>query len=168
MNKECIMLGIDPGFTVTGFALLKKANNKTNLIDAGYLKLPASESLPVRIKLFHDTIQQKITQHQVTNLALETPFLGKNTQSFLKLGYLRGVLYLLASQHELSLHEFSPREVKLAVTGFGGASKEQVSAMVKRLFPNILKLSNVTKQDVTDAVGIGLAGIWQPKRPRFA
>ena len=154
-----IILGIDPGFSVTGFSILA-AYPKTVLHDAGYLKLPVKEDLPSRINIFYQTLQEKIIKHQVTHLALETPFLGKNTQSFLKLGYLRGTLYLLAAQHNLLIQEFTPREVKMAVTGFGAATKDQVAAMIERLFPSIKTCNALAKQDVTDAIAIGLSGIW--------
>jgi crossover junction endodeoxyribonuclease RuvC len=153
-----VVLGIDPGFGVTGFAILKKEMGKAVLLDYGYLKLNPTKSLAERLALFNDFFIKKITDHGVTNLALETPFLGKNTQSFLKLGYLRGCLYLLSHQHKLTLHEFSPREVKLSVTGFGGASKEQVSMMILRLFP---RLQLPEKLDVTDALAVTLCGLWQ-------
>ncbi len=159
-----VILGIDPGFGVTGFALLKKDGNTAILLDAGYLKLPVTESLSQRIDLFFQTFQKKIIESGVTDLALETPFLGKNTQSFLKLGYLRGTLYLLAAQHKLTLHEFSPREVKMAVTGYGGASKEQVAVMVTRLFPKATQFNATTKQDVTDALAVCLSGFWACKK----
>ncbi len=155
-----IILGIDPGFSVTGFSILKKTGSTTVLLDAGYLKLPVAETLSKRIHIFYQTFQEKIIATGTTHLALETPFLGKNTQSFLKLGYLRGTLHLLAAQHNLSLHEFSPREVKQAVTGFGGASKDQVATMVLRLFPNVNQLGVSVKQDVTDAIAVSLSGLW--------
>jgi crossover junction endodeoxyribonuclease RuvC len=155
------MLGIDPGFTITGYGVLKYDQGKTYLIDHGYLKLNPKKHLSDRIGHFHRFFNQKIIDLSVTNLALETPFLGKNVQSFLKLGYLRGVLHLLANQHELDLHEFSPREVKMAVTGYGGAQKEQVANMVMQLFPKLATLGNVEKQDVTDAVAVSLSGLWQ-------
>ncbi len=159
-----IILGIDPGFSVTGFAILQKLGGTTVLVDAGYLKLPVQEGLSQRIHIFYQTFQKKIIDAKVTHLALETPFLGKNPQNFLKLGYLRGALYLLAAQHNLSLHEFSPREVKLAVTGFGAASKDQVANMVNRLFPTINKLGVAVKQDITDAIAVSLSGLWSAGR----
>ena len=89
--------------------------------------------------------------------------MGKNVQSFLKLGYLRGILYLLANQHNLGLHEFSPREIKLAITGSGGAGKEQVARVLFMMFPHLQKPK---KEDVTDAIAISLCGLWQ-KAIRF-
>lgn len=153
-----IVLGIDPGFTVTGYSVVCKMNGKDSVLDCGYFSLPSSKSLDVRIGIFYDKILEKIKKYKVAVLAIETPFLGKNVQSFLKLGYLRGVLYLLANQNNLQLHEYSPREVKRAVTGFGGAQKDQVAQMLFMLFPQLPK---PVKEDVTDAIAISLCGLWQ-------
>lgn len=155
-----IILGIDPGFSITGFAILMADGSTARLLDYGYLKLPTKKHLSERIGLFYNTINEKVLKYKVTSIALETPFLGKNVQSFLKLGYLRGTLYLLANQHNAILHEFSPREVKLAVTGYGGASKDQVASMVLRLFPKISQLKASAKNDVTDALAVCLSGFW--------
>ncbi len=157
-----IILGIDPGFSVTGFGVLKKQNGTVFLIDYGDLRMRPTKSLAERIHIFHDFFTEKINQWQVTDLALETPFLGKNAQNFLKLGYLRGILYLLSDCHSLALHEFAPREVKQAVTGYGGASKEQVARIILQLFP---RMQMPKKLDVTDALAVTLCGLWRGKQP---
>ncbi len=154
-----IVLGVDPGFSVTGFALVAKAQRIT-VLDCGYLKMSAQKTLVQRTGQFYAFFNQKIIDHQVTHIALETSFLGKNAQTFLKLGYLRGILYLLAEQHQLELSEFAPREVKLAVTGSGGASKDQVADMMQRLFPTLSSLPMVERADATDALAVALCGLW--------
>ena len=156
-----VLLGVDPGFHYAGYGIIRKEERRTVVLDYGYLYLPQTKDLIERTGLFHAFFAQKINDHAVTHLSLETPFLGKNTQSFLKLGYLRGILYLLSHNHSLKLSEFAPREVKLAVTGFGGASKEQVAHVVNRLFP---KLPTKNKYDVTDALAITLCGMWAQKK----
>lgn len=155
-----VILGIDPGFSFTGYGILKQEERKTYLLDYGYLSLPQKKHLSVRIGLFHQFFDQKIITMQVTTIALETPFLGKNAQNFLKLGYLRGIVYLLADKYHTQLHEFSPREVKQAVTGFGGAQKDQVARVIMQLFP---KLDTPKKADVTDALAVSLCGLWRSK-----
>ena len=159
-----ILLGIDPGFSVTGFGILKKQTGAVLLIDYGDLRMPSSKSLATRVRLFHDFFTEKIKHWQITDLALETPFLGKNAQNFLKLGYLRGILYLLSDQYNLTLHEFSPREVKQSVTGFGGASKEQVARIILQLFP---KMDMPDKLDVTDALAVTLCGLWRGRQTLY-
>jgi crossover junction endodeoxyribonuclease RuvC len=155
-----IILGIDPGFKYAGFGIIKKDGHKSFLLDAGYLAMNPTKPLHERVGIFHDFFTEKITHWCVTHIALETPFLGKNAQNFLKLGYLRGILYLLAHKHGLLLSEFSPTQVKLSLTGFGGASKEQVARVVLQLFP---KLECPKKEDVTDALAVTLCGLWQNK-----
>jgi len=152
-----VILGIDPGFTITGYSILQKNKNSVIMLDHGFLKLPATQSLDARIGIFHDVLSEKIKLYGVTTIALETPFLGKNAQTFLKLGYLRGILYLLAHQHKTSLCEFAPRQVKQTVTGYGAASKEQVAKVLSMLFPAIPK---PLKEDVTDAIAVSLCGLW--------
>src|SRR5579872_3422372 len=115
------VMGIDPGFSFTGCAIVHKEGGKTRVLEVGYLRLPHSQTLVTRVGLFHKAENEKIVKWKITDLALETPFLGKNAQNFLKLGYLRGILYLLADTYHLQLHEFSPTQVKQSLTGFGGA-----------------------------------------------
>lgn len=152
-----IIMGVDPGFSYTGFAVLKKEQHKTILADIGYFRFPPTETLPTRVGLFHDAITHKLEQWQVTHLAIETPFLGKNAQNFLKLGYLRGVLYLISHKKRLPLQEFAPTQVKQSVTGFGGAQKDQVARVLTQLFPG---MKTQTKYDATDALAISLCGLW--------
>lgn len=156
-----VILGIDPGFSVTGFGVIKKESGMVMLMDCGYLRMPSSHSLPSRVNTFHDFFAAKIDHWKVTDVSLETPFLGKNAQNFLKLGYLRGILYLLSHKNNLNLHEFSPREVKQSVTGFGGASKDQVARIVLQLFPRI---KAPDKLDVTDALAVTLCGLWRGQK----
>lgn len=156
-----VVLGIDPGLHVSGFGVVRGNGRQAVLLDCGYLSMSSSKSLVQRIGIFHDFFTEKIKQWSVTHIALETPFLGKNAQNFLKLGYLRGILYFLANSYNLVVHEFSPREVKQALTGFGGASKEQVARVMMQLFP---RLKQPKKLDVTDALAVTLCGVWQCNR----
>lgn len=153
-----IVLAIDPGFSVTGYAVLKKEGGKVSLLDYGALKMSATKSLSERVGIFYKFFTEKILHWKVTIIALETSFLGKNAQNFLKLGYLRGILYLLADIHRLGLHEFAPREVKLSVTGSGAADKEQVARVILRLFPGVQKPD---KLDITDALAVGVCSVWK-------
>lgn len=160
MQKR-VVLGIDPGFSFTGFSVAIQEGQRVRLVDYGYLPLPSSKTLPERIGIFYEYFTKKIQEHTVTDIVLETPFLGKNAQTFLKLGYLRGIVYLLAQQHTLVIAEFSPREVKQSVTGFGGAQKDQVARVVMTLFPG---LEQQKKTDVTDAIAVTLCGVWSKQK----
>lgn len=152
------ILGVDPGFQFAGFGIIKKEGSRATVLDYGYLKMQPTKSLVERIGIFHDFFAEKIIAHGVTDLALETPFMGKNAQNFLKLGYLRGNLYLLANKNKLTLHEFAPTQVKQSITGSGSASKEQVARVIYQLFPT---MKAAEKADVTDALAVTLCGLWQ-------
>lgn len=156
------MLGIDPGFRFAGFGVARKEGTKVGILDYGFLRLQPKKNLVERTGLFHSFFDKKIQEYNVTHLALETPFLGKNAQNFMKLGYLRGILYLLTDRYQLELHEFAPRQVKSAITGSGSASKEQVARVICQLLP---RLKEPQRDDVTDALAITLCGIWQQKNP---
>lgn len=156
-----IMLGVDPGFQFAGYGIIRKEGGKTTVLDYGYLGMKSSQALSVRVGIFHAFMTEKITTFGVTDLAIETPFLGKNTQTFLKLGYLRGILYLLADKHGLVIHEYSPTQVKQSVTGYGGASKDQVARLIGRLLP---AMKTQEKYDVTDALAVALCGVWDMSR----
>ena len=164
------VLGVDPGFTVTGYSILSSGTQPSQsrpipsksiaLIACGYLKFNPKNHLSLRTEKFYDTMRDFILKHQVTHIALETSFLGKNPQVFLKLGYLRGILYLLAAQHKLEISEFAPREVKSAVTGVGGSTKEQVAFMLAKMFPQLESICQTARNDVTDALAVGICGLW--------
>jgi len=153
-----IVMGIDPGFSITGFSIVaSEQGGRIVLRDCGGFTMSRSLTLAQRITLFHHFFDAKIVEHSVNVVALETPFLGKNAQNFLKLGYLRGMLYFLHDRHQTLLLEFSPREVKQTLTGFGAADKDQVARFVLRLFPS-LRVPN--SYDVTDAIAVSLCGLW--------
>ena len=156
-----IVLGIDPGTTITGFALMEKRDRKVFILDYGYIKMSSKKPIPERICIFHDHFEKILQKWPVEVIALETPFLGRNAQTFLKLGYLRGILYLLSQKHNARTVDLSPREVKRSVTGFGGADKDQVARVILQFFP---QLTMPEKQDVTDALAITLCGIWHKER----
>jgi crossover junction endodeoxyribonuclease RuvC len=167
--EPCVILGVDPGFHVTGYAILKQdEQRKVYLLDFGYLQMDPKKPLPDRVGEFYNHFHQKIAQYHVTKISLETSFLGKNAQTFLKLGFLRGILYLLANQNGIALFEFSPREIKMSIVGSGGATKDQVAMMVMRLFPKINEVKAIAKNDVTDALAISVCGLWQLRQRAIA
>jgi crossover junction endodeoxyribonuclease RuvC len=152
------ILGIDPGLSVTGYAILRKEKGQTQLLDFGALPLSPKDTVPHRVAQFHAFFNDKIVQWGVKTIALETPFMGKNAQNFLKLGYLRGIVYLLSQQHAVRVCEFAPREIKMTVTGYGAADKDQVARVVTRLFQG---LQMPKKLDITDALAVALCGLWK-------
>jgi crossover junction endodeoxyribonuclease RuvC len=157
MQQGAVVLGIDPGTRAAGFSVISLQDRRPMLLESGVLSMSGTLPLFQRVGMFHRFFDEKIGKHAVTRIALETPFLGKNSQTFLKLGYLRGIVYLLQDAYNLELHEFSPSEIKRAVTGYGGADKEQVARFLLRFFP---ALRMPDKLDITDAIAVGLCGVW--------
>jgi len=152
-----IVIGVDPGTRYAGYAILKKEKQKTFLIECGCIDEHKLESLVDKIGTIYGLVSEKIKQFEVTHLAIETPFFYKNASTYLKLGYVRGILYLIAHQNRLVLYEFSPCEVKQTITGYGKATKEQIANVILKLF----KIEKPQRDDTTDAIGIALCGLWK-------
>jgi crossover junction endodeoxyribonuclease RuvC len=153
-----ITLGIDPGLQRAGYALCDLNGGRIALLACDVIKLPSSENISARLGMLHARLTELIIQYNVGQVALETPFLGKNAANFLKLGYVRGIIHLLAHTHSLKLVEYAPTEIKQAITGYGAADKEQVAAVLLRLFPGMVKPKYA---DATDALAVALCGIWR-------
>lgn len=156
-----VILGVDPGTRFSGYAVFQKKDRQFLLLDYGAIALGAQKPLPERILKFHENFDRLAKNFSINYLALETPFLGKNAQNFLKLGYLRGILYLIAQSNNIKILEFTPRKIKQEVTGFGGASKEQVAFMVRKHLPHV---ASSVRSDATDALAVGLCGVWELAR----
>jgi crossover junction endodeoxyribonuclease RuvC len=151
-------MGVDPGTRYAGYGVIKKGIRVSDsLIDCGCLDIHKEKSMVKKIGVIYEFFSEKVKDLEVTHIAIETPFLFKNASTFLKLGYVRGILYLIADQNNLEISEFSPTEVKQIVTGYGKASKEQVANMVLKLFP----IKKPQRDDVTDSIAISLCGLWR-------
>lgn len=151
-----VILGIDPGSRITGFGLIEMRGHTPVYVSSGCIRCGDGDIAP-RLKLIHDGIQQLITQYQPDEFAIERAFMGKNADSALKLGQARGVAMVVAALHDLDVHEYAPRAIKQAVTGTGGAEKEQVQHMVKTL----LKLPGCPQADAADALAVALCHGYQ-------
>ncbi|NTV47541.1 MAG: crossover junction endodeoxyribonuclease RuvC [Chlorobiales bacterium] len=146
-------LGVDPGSLITGFGVVKKEKREVKLIDFGVIRTSPKDQMSVRIKTIYDGLERLILHYHPARLSLETAFYGKNVQSALKLGQVRGAVMVLAMNHGLEFAEYSPREAKKAITGNGAAQKEQVAYMVKAL----LGIQETGKfLDATDALALAL------------
>ncbi len=151
-----VVLGVDPGSRITGYGVVRHNGASFALLACGVIRLNSRSTHAERIGQIYRELEGVIADFRPARLALETAFLSRNVQSALKLGQVRGAVIALAMNSKLVLHEYAPREVKLAVTGKGAASKEQVASMVSR----ILALDTVPEPfDVTDALGIALCDL---------
>jgi len=150
---ERIIMGVDPGTLVMGFGIIKITGKKVVPLLADHLLLSKYDSHALRLKKIFERALGLIDEYLPDEMALEAPFYGKNIQSMLKLGRAQGVVMAAALSRDVPVVEYSPRKVKMAITGNGNASKEQVAAMVARLLD--LK-AYPFKLDETDALAVAL------------
>ena len=133
VNKDRIILGIDPGTNMMGYGLLHVQNNKPSLIALGVLNLSKYDDHALKLKKIFECMLGIIDQYLPDELSIEAPFFGKNVQSMLKLGRAQGVAIAAAVYRNIPITEYQPRKIKQAITGNGSASKEQVAAMLKSI-----------------------------------
>lgn len=146
-------MGVDPGTLVTGYGIIQFKKGKIKILKSDAIVCKSSSKLSDRLGLIFKTLDQVIRKYHPEEIAIETAYYGKNAQSALKLGHARGAVMLAGFINSIPMSEYSPREVKKAVTGNGAASKFQVMKMVK----SILSLKNIPKYyDTTDALAVVL------------
>ncbi|MBT3216165.1 MAG: crossover junction endodeoxyribonuclease RuvC [Candidatus Marinimicrobia bacterium] len=154
------VIGIDPGLSATGYALLEENKGKVIAKMYGTITPPKGKTLADRLEYLFSKSTEIIKEIQPDVMAIEDTFFHKNFKSALMLGQARGVLILAAARMGIHCVEFAPKKVKMSVVGNGNASKEQVQYMVKQ----ILKLKEMPKSlDISDAMAIGLCYINQNK-----
>ena len=158
--SDRIILGIDPGTVVMGYGLVHIQNNKLSLIALGVIKLDKYTEHSDRLKKIFERVVGLIDEHKPDELAIEAPFFGKNVQSMLKLGRAQGVAIAAALSKNIPMVEYSPKKIKMSVTGNGNASKEQVAAMLQ----NLLNFKNTEEYlDATDALAAAVCHYFQNK-----
>ncbi len=133
MIKDKVILGIDPGTTVMGYGVIHIINNKVNLETMGVIELKKYSDHYLKLKKIYERVTGIIDAYHPDELAIEAPFFGKNVQSMLKLGRAQGVAITAALNRDLPITEYAPLKIKMAITGNGQASKEQVADMLKRI-----------------------------------
>jgi crossover junction endodeoxyribonuclease RuvC len=134
LNKSSkIILGIDPGTTIMGFGIIEVNNKKMKLIELNELKLTKIIDHYLRLKLIFERTIELIEKFNPDEIAIEAPFFGKNVQSMLKLGRAQGVAMAAGLSRQIPVTEYSPKKIKMAITGNGNASKEQVAKMLQSL-----------------------------------
>jgi crossover junction endodeoxyribonuclease RuvC len=133
LSNERIILGVDPGTTIMGFGLIRVVNKKMEFIQLNELQLNKMDDHYMKLKrIFERTIELIDTYHP-DEIAIEAPFFGKNVQSMLKLGRAQGVAMAAGLSREIPITEYEPKKIKMAITGNGNASKEQVAKMLQQL-----------------------------------
>ena len=164
-NWDRVVLGIDPGTNVMVYGVLGVKGKKPEVIVMGVIQLSKFESHYLRLARIFERVTGLVDQYLPDELAIEAPFFGKNVQSMLKLGRAQGVAMAAALSRDIPISEYAPLSIKQAVTGSGGASKEQVASMLRY----ILKIpqENMPKLlDATDALAAALTHFYESGKPK--
>ena len=147
------VLGIDPGFAITGYGIIDYEGNKFKLLESGAVTTKAGVSFPIRLAKIYDDLTMLINEYKPDALAIEELFFNKNVKTAISVAHGRGAVLIAASKTNIPIFEYTPLQVKQAVVGYGRADKIQVQQMVKA----ILNLEKVPKlDDITDAMAIAI------------
>jgi crossover junction endodeoxyribonuclease RuvC len=148
-----IICGIDPGFAITGFGIIKYDLNKFNVLDYGVVSTDAGVNFGVRLKILNEKLEEIIKKYKPEAVAIEELFFSKNTKTAIKVGHGRGVALLTAVKSGCSVYEYTPLQIKQAITGYGRADKTQIQLMVKML----LGLKEIPKpDDAADGLAVAI------------
>lgn len=162
--KEKIIMGVDPGTNIMGYGLIQAEGNHTEMLAMGVIDLRKYEDAYLKLGHIFERITGIIDAYLPDELAIESPFFGKNIQSMLKLGRAQGVAIAAAVHHGVPITEYAPLKIKMAITGSGQASKEQVAGMLQKLM-HIPDESMESFMDATDALGAAYCHFLQMGRP---
>ncbi len=147
------ILGIDPGYGITGFGLIETDRGQNRLLQCGAITTPAGMDFSARLEIIYEDMGQLLRQAKPDAVAIEELFFGQNVTTGIGVAQSRGVILLAIRQAGLSVHQYKPAQVKQAVVGYGNATKHQVMDMTRRL----LNLQQVPKpDDAADALAIAL------------
>ena len=161
MKTERIILGIDPGTTIMGFGLIKVVDKKMEFIQMNELLLNKYKDHYVKLKLIFERTIELIDTYHPDEIAIEAPFFGKNVQSMLKLGRAQGVAMAAGLSREIPITEYLPKKIKMAITGNGNATKEQVAKMLQ----GMLGLKTLPKNlDSTDGLAAAVCHFYNQGR----
>lgn len=163
--SEKIILGIDPGTNVMGYGVLRVMGNKAEMVAMGVVDMLKMRDPYLRLGHIYERVTGIIEAYMPDEMAIEAPFFGKNVQSMLKLGRAQGVAIAAAIRCDVPITEYEPKKIKVAITGNGAASKQQVAAMLQRML-HIPEEDLHVQMDATDALGAAYCHFLQMGRPQ--
>ena len=163
--SEKIILGIDPGTNVMGYGVLRVMGNKAEMVAMGVVDMLRMRDPYLRLGHIYERVTGIIEAYMPDEMAIEAPFFGKNVQSMLKLGRAQGVAIAAAIRRDVPITEYEPKKIKVAITGNGAASKQQVAAMLQRML-HIPEEDLHVQMDATDALGAAYCHFLQMGRPQ--
>lgn len=153
IKKAKIFLGIDPGYAITGYGIIKIQGDKISTLDYGIIQTPAKQEFIQRLEKINTELNKIIKKHKPEVAGCEKLFFAKNTKTAIDVGQARGVILLTIRQNKLQVAEFTPLEIKQCVAGYGQADKKQIQTMVKTL----LNLKTIPQpDDAADALAVAL------------
>ncbi|MDD2705708.1 MAG: crossover junction endodeoxyribonuclease RuvC [Acidocella sp.] len=164
-RKPVRLLGIDPGLRFTGWGVLEAEGNHLRHVADGVIATDGTENVPLRLKALDDALAELLARYAPAEAAVEETYVNRNATATLKLGYARGVALLAPARMGIPVFEYGAKTVKMAVVGTGGADKDQVGLMVRRLLP----AATLKRADAADALAVAIchahhratAGCWK-------
>lgn len=147
------ILGIDPGFAITGYSIIDYQGNKFKLIDSGAVTTKAGESFPLRLTKIYDDLSMIIDEYKPDAISVEELFFNNNVKTAINVAQARGVVLVVGCQKQIPTYEYTPLQIKQAVAGYGRADKIQVQKMVKAIL-NVEKLPKL--DDTTDSMAVAI------------
>ena len=147
------ILGIDPGFAITGYSIIDYEGNKFKLVDSGAVTTKAGVSFPIRLTKIYDDISMLIDEYKPDAISVEELFFNNNVKTAINVAQARGVILTVGCKKNIPTFEYTPLQIKQSVTGYGRADKIQVQRMVKMIL-NEEKLPKL--DDITDSMAIGI------------
>ncbi len=161
-GKNTVILGIDPGTSITGYGLIEIRDKKPVILHMGIIMPGKYKDHYQRLRYIYEKSHHLVEQYRPHILAIEAPFYGKNVQSMLKLGRAQGVIIAAALQRSIPIFEYAPLKVKQAITGMGRASKEQVAYFLQQVYGLNELPDNL---DTTDAIAVAICHFLQMDKP---
>lgn len=147
------ILGVDPGYGITGYSIIDYVGNKFKLVHSGAITTPAKQSFPLRLSQIYTDMQNIINEYKPDAISVEELFFNNNVKTAINVAQARGIILVVGCQNNIPTFEYTPLQVKQAVVGYGRADKVQVQKMVK----TILKVDTLPKlDDITDSMAIAI------------
>ena len=148
-----IILGIDPGYGIVGFGVIEKQNGNINVLDFGCISTSKEDKLSRRLEIISDCMHQLLDKWKPDEMAIEKLFFNKNVTTGIPVAQARGVILLAAQERNIPIYQYTPQNIKMALTGMGKADKKQMQFMVK----TVLGLKEVPKpDDAADALAVAI------------
>lgn len=161
MKKRKISLGIDPGTATIGFGVIEESKKGIKVLDYGVIKTPPSSFYPERLKKIEKEVKKLIRKFSPKIVSIESLFFFKNLKTAVKVSEVKGIILLITAKEKVPVIEITPLQVKMAITGYGRASKKQIQKTIKKL----LNLKDLPKpNDAADALALSYVGLLMLKK----